>query len=84
MTPEIQDAINKLQGQITDLQGQFYKNNFPTSQVFTKGSSFTTTLKVPSYAVDPTVCTVGQIVEVGGKLKVCSSADTWTIVGTQS
>lgn len=81
---ELQDQINKLSKELSDLKDSFYKNNFTSHQDFVKSSNFKTTLKVPHYASDPSVCEVGEIIEVGGKLKICSSANTFTIVGTQS
>lgn len=91
MDPQIQ----KLTQQLTDLQRRFeslaseyYATNFSSSQDFPKYSRFNTRLKVPHYASDPTVGDVGDIVEVGGKLKICTvasvTAPTWTIVGLQS
>jgi hypothetical protein len=73
----------ELQNQIDALREEFYANNFKTSQDFNKYSRFNSRLKVPSYAVAPTTCEVGEIIEVGGKLKICSASNTWTTVGTQ-
>ena len=63
---------------------EFYKNNFSSSQDFNKYSNFTSRLKVPHYSSLPSVCEVGEIAESSGKLYVCSAANTWTIVGTQT
>jgi len=79
MNPEIQ----KLKQDIKDLNDEIYKNNFSASQDFTKKSRFINSLRVPTYASDPTVAEVGELICVAGKLKVCSSANTFTIVGTQ-
>lgn len=81
---DTQNQLDILKKQITDLENNFYLNNFSARQDFNKFSDFKTRLKVPHYASDPATCEVGEIIEVGGKLKVCSSANTWTIVGTQS
>lgn len=80
MNPELQ----KLQQQLDQLTQEFYRGNFSDSQDFPKYSRFNTRLKVPHYASNPTTCEVGEIIEVGGKLKICSSANTWSVVGTQS
>jgi hypothetical protein len=80
----LQNKLTKLQSDFDSLSSEFYKNNFSAQQDFTKKSSFVTRLKVPHYASDPTTAEVGEIIEVGGKLKICSSANTFTIVGTQS
>ena len=80
----IQSQIQALQSQLNDLSGAVYKNNFSTSQDFVKYSRFNTRLKVPSYATAPTTCEVGEIIEVGGKLKICSALNTYTTVGTQT
>lgn len=79
-----QEQINKLNIELQNLKNEFYLNNFSGHQDFNKFSNFTTHLKVPHYSVNPTVCEVGEIIEVGGKLKICSSSNTWTIVGSQS
>ena len=75
------------QQQIDDLKAELYRNNFSNVQDFPKYSRFKTRLKVPHYAVNPTIGDVGDIVEVGGKLKICTTASltapVWTVVGTQ-
>jgi hypothetical protein len=73
-----------LKQQIESLSSEFYLNNFTGSQDHNKYNRFNTRLKVPSYTTDPAVCEVGEIIEVAGELKICSVADTWTVVGTQS
>ena len=86
MTPEIQqlqEQITKLQAQVNDLQGAFYKNNFSAYQAFNKASTFSTSLTIPRYSTLPT-CEVGQICEFGGKAMICSATNTWTIIGTQN
>jgi len=80
MNPE----IAKLKQDIQDLTEEVYKNNFSASQDFTKKSRFINRIRVPVYSSDPTVAEVGELICVGGILKVCSSANTFTIVGTQS
>ncbi len=84
MNPEIQ----RLRQDLDTLSQAFYQNNFSAVQDFKKYSRFNTRLKVPHYASDPTVGDIGDIVEVGGKLKICTVASltspTWTIVGTQT
>jgi hypothetical protein len=84
MTPEQLQQLNTVQKDLASLERDFYANNFSAQQDFVKKCSFLTRLKVPHYASDPAVGEVGEIIEVGGKLKICSSANTWTIVGTQS
>lgn len=80
----LQETIGKLQIDLNALNQEVYLNNFSAHQDFNKYSNFTSRLKVPSYSVAPSTCEVGEIIEVGGKLKICSSANTWTTVGTQS
>lgn len=89
-TQQLQQQIMDLKDQFTRLQNDFnllsqgyYKNNFSAHQDFNKYSNFSTALKVPSYSTLPT-CQVGEVIESGGKLYICSATDTWTIVGTQS
>jgi len=83
MNPDIQKQIEELRYALNTLKGDYYKNNFTSSQDFNKYSRFNARIKVPSYASLPTTCEVGEICESGGKLKICSVANTWTTVGTQ-
>ena len=87
VTPKDQNnEIGVVKRDIKALKGAFYKNNFPTSQKFTKASEFTNTLKLPVYATAPPVCVQGEVyVNSGtGKLYVCSASNTWSLVGTQT
>lgn len=80
----LQDQIDKLKKELSSFTQAYYLNNFLTSQDFNKNSRFNTGLKVPHYDSLPSTCETGQVGEYTGKLYVCSAADTWTIVGTQS
>ena len=80
----LQQRIEKLEKDLFDLNQEVYLNNFSASQDFNKKSNFNTTLKVPHYASDPTTCEVGEIIEVGGKLKICSATNTWSVCGLQT
>jgi len=84
MDEETQKQINVLRKQIEQISTDVYKNNFSTHQDFNKASSFNTKLKVPSYTSVPATCEVGEIIENNGKLLICSTADTWQIIGTQT
>ena len=84
MDEETQKQINILRKQIEQISTEVFKNNFSSRQDFNKASSFNTKLKVPSYTSVPAVCEVGEIIENSGKLLICSTANTWVIVGTQS
>jgi hypothetical protein len=88
MPNDIQNQIDRLRRDLDELTQEFYLNNFSDSKDYNKYSRFNFRLKVPSYASNPTIGSVGDIVEVGGKLKICTTASltapTWTIVGTQT
>lgn len=44
-----------------------------------------TKLRLVNLSADPTVGEVGDLVVVGGKLKICTATTpTWTVVGNQS
>lgn len=81
---QLNKRIIDLQNQLTNLQSEFYRNNFSGRQDFTKASSFTTRLKVPNYTIAPSVAEVGEIIEIGGKLYICSTSNSFTLVGTQT
>lgn len=87
---ELQEQITKLKSDFDSLSQSFYKNNFISSQTFNKDCVFTTRLQVPHYSSAPSVGVVGDIIEVGGKLYICTTAGdvatpaTFTLVGSQS
>lgn len=79
------EQIQKLQTGLDELSASYYKNNFSSSQTFNKDIIFQSRLKVPHYTSAPAVCEVGDIIEIGGKLYICTVANTtFTLVGTQS
>lgn len=86
--PPTREEFDKLTRDLKDLNDEFYLNNFTASKDYNKYSRFNVRMKVPHYAANPTIGDVGDIVEVGGKLKICTvaslTAPTFTIVGTQS
>ena len=87
---ELEEMIVKMQAQLNDLSGAFYKNNFVSSQTFNKACVFNDRLRVPVYSVAPTVAEVGDLIAVAGELYICTTASTggsgavFTLVGTQS
>jgi len=83
-TSAIEAEIQKLKKDLGDLNDEFYRNNFSAGQDFNKYSRFNTRLKIPHKSALPSTCEVSEICEYNGKLYVCSAANTWTIVGTQS
>jgi len=76
--------VTELKRQLEALTSAYYANNFTGSQDIIKYTRFNSRLKVPSYSSDASVGEIGEIIEVGGKLKICTSANTWTTVGNQS
>lgn len=82
---ELQAQVQKLRTEIDNLSQSFYKNNFSSSQVFTKDVAFQTRLRVPVYTTAPSICEVGDLICIAGVLYICTVANTtFTIVGTQS
>mgnify|MGYP003639184272 FL=1 len=81
-----QEQIIGLTQRLNDLESSFYRNNFESSQDFSKASRFNTSLQVPVYASNPTVSQVGELyVNSGsGKLLVCTAKNTWAVAGTQT
>ncbi len=90
MTPkeiqDLKDTIVKLQNQLNDLSGQFFRNNFTSSQTFNKDAVFNSRLRVPVYSSAPSVAEVGDLICVSAKLYICTSINpvVFTLVGTQS
>ena len=87
MPNDYQKQIDELKKELKELSDEYYLNNFTSSKDYNKYSRFNSRLKVPSSAANPTIGEVGDIVEVGGKLKICTTASltapTWVTVGTQ-
>lgn len=81
---ELQKQIDILKERVDALNAEIYANNFTAYQDFNKSSNFTKRLKVPHYTSAPTTAEVGEIIEIGGKLYICSTANTFSLVGTQS
>lgn len=81
---EMQKTIDKLNEKLGSLSDEFNRNNFSTSQDFQKYSRFNTRMKIPHYVTAPSVCEVGEMIEMGGKAYICSAVNTFTIIGTQS
>lgn len=82
--------MGRLQAELNDLKAGVYKNNFSSTQVFTKACIFNDRLKVPSYSSAPAVAEVNDIIGIAGVLYICTTAGdvaspaTFTLVGTQS
>jgi len=80
MDKSTQDQIDVLRADLDALTQEVYRNNFSSHQDFNKTSNFTTRLKIPHYDSVPIVGEVGEIIEVGGQLLICSSPNTFTVV----
>lgn len=77
---ELKDQIDLLKSDLKALTDEVYRNNFSSHQDFNKSSNFTTKLKIPHYSSAPIVGEVGEIIEIGGVLYICSSANVFTLV----
>ncbi len=80
MDKTIDEKLQILQNNLDALNQEVYRNNFSSHQDFNKSSNFTTRLKIPHYDIPPIVGEVGEIIEVGGELYICSSSNTFTVV----
>lgn len=81
----LKEQMTKLQNQLNDLSGAYYRNNFTSSQSFNKDVVFNSRLRVPVFTSAPTVSEIGDLIAVGGKLYICTVANsTFELVGTQS
>lgn len=90
MLEELKNEIAGLKMQISNLQAEFYKNNFKNSQTFNKAVICNDRLRVPVYSSAPAVAEIGDLISVSAKLYICtvagtvSSPATFSLVGTQS
>jgi len=80
MDKTIEEQIQILRDQLTTLQQEVYRNNFSSHQDFNKFSNFTTRLKIPHYDALPPVGEVGELIEVGGLLYMCSTPNSFTLI----
>lgn len=81
---ELRDEITKLRSDLSNLSQSFFKNNFSSSQTFSKDVTFQTRLRVPVYTSAPAICEVGDLICIAGVLYICTVANTtFTVVGTQ-
>ena len=86
MPNDSQNRINELEKKVQALNDEFYRNNFTSTQDFNKTSRFNSRLRLPVVTATPATCEIGEVCVVSstGKSYVCSAANTWTIIGTQS
>lgn len=87
MNNEQQKYLQSLEARIDDIAFKGNKNDFSGLQVFNKSIQVQGTIKLKNYSANPAVGTVGELVVVSGKLKVCTvggTSPTWTVVGTQT
>lgn len=80
MDKTIEETLQILRNDLHALTQEVYRNNFSSHQDFNKFSNFTTRLKIPHYDAIPRVGEVGEIIEAGGQLYICSSANVFTLV----
>ena len=85
MPNDLQIQLNQLRADLEALTAEVYTNNFTSSQDFNKFTRFNTRLKVPIFAVAPTVAEIGELYadSTNGRLFVCTAANVWSLVGTQ-
>lgn len=82
---DLQEQLKTVRSELDALKGEFYKNNFSSSQNFNKDCTFNSRLRVPVYSSAPAICEVGDLIAIAGKLYICTVANTtFTVVGTQS
>ena len=80
MDKTIEEQLAILRSELQTLTQEVYRNNFSSSQDFNKFIRFNTRLKVPHYDSVPPVGEVGEIIEVGGVLLICSSPNSFSLV----
>lgn len=56
----------------------------PTKASFAQSGSNLFRLGLPNHSSEPSTCVVGDLCVHSGVLKVCTAANTWTVVGTQT
>ena len=83
--PNQDTQLQMLKQQVEALQAELYRGNFSGSQDFNKKVRMNTALRLPVYGTAPAKCEQGEVyVNTNGKAYVCSAANTWSLIGTQS
>lgn len=80
----MQEELDQLKRQVADLTQQVIKDNFSKLDIFIKDVAFEKKIKVFNKTANLAVCETGELSVVAGKLYICSAANTWTVVGTQT
>lgn len=80
MDKTLEEQVIALKSQLETLSQEVYRNNFSSHQDFNKFSNFTTRLKIPHYDAIPPIGEVGELLEAGGALYICSSPNVFTLV----
>ena len=80
MDKSTEEQLAILRNEIKSLTDEVYRNNFSSSQDFNKFIRFNARLKIPHYDAIPPVGEVGELIEVGGLLYICSSNNVFTLV----
>lgn len=80
----MQEEIQKLQQQINELNERIDTDNFSKLKVEMKDVYFEKKVRLFNKSANLAVCQTGELSVVGGKLYICSAANTWTVVGTQT
>lgn len=80
MDKSLEEQIAILRSDLQALNQEVYRNNFSSHQDFNKFSNFTTRLKIPHYDSVPPVGEVGELIEIGGALLICSSPNVFSLV----
>lgn len=84
--PDNNTQLQMLRQEVESLKAELYRGNFTGSQDFTKKVRMNTAFRLPVYASAPSKCEQGEVyVNSGtGKAYVCSAANTWALIETQS
>jgi hypothetical protein len=79
-----EERLARLERDLIELTEEMYRGVFTSQQDFSRAVNFLSRVKLPVYSTLPSTCDIGELAVSGGKLYVCSAANTWTIAGTQT
>lgn len=80
----LEEQLKVLSNEVYSLKDEFYKDRFTSKEIKTKEIIYKNILILEQKSATPSVCVVGSLCVVGGKLYVCSASNTWAVVGSQS
>lgn len=79
MPNDLQNQINSLQAEIKSLKSNFYYNNFKTTEIKDKKTTFTNGIVLKPQTANPSVAALGELRVVETTLYICTAVATYNV-----